>query len=78
MKNILVVGGAGYIGSHTVKRLAEKGFHPVVLDNLSKGHKEAVSQYPFELGDLGDKARLTEVFKKHKIDAVMHFAAFID
>lgn len=78
MKNILVVGGAGYIGSHTVKMLAEKGYNPVVYDNLSKGHREAVAGYPFELGDLGDKARLAEVFKKHHIDAVMHFAAFIE
>ncbi len=78
MKNILVIGGAGYIGSHTVKMLAEKGYNPVVFDNLSKGHKEAVANYPFELGNLGDKVRLTEVFKKHAIDAVMHFAAFIE
>ncbi len=78
MKNILVIGGAGYIGSHTVKMLAEKGYNPVVFDNLSKGHREAVANYPFELGDLGDKAPLAEVFKKHHIDAVMHFAAFIE
>ena len=78
MKNILVIGGAGYIGSHTVKMLAAKGYNPVVFDNLSKGHREAVSAYPFEEGDLGDKARLTEVFQKHHIDAVMHFAAFIE
>ena len=78
MKNILVIGGAGYIGSHTVKMLAEKGYNPVVFDNLSKGHREAVEKYPFELGDLGDKTRLAEVFKKHQIDAVMHFAAFIE
>lgn len=78
MKNILVVGGAGYIGSHTVKMLAEKGYNPIVYDNLSKGHREAVANYPFELGDLGDKTRLNEVFKKYKIDAVMHFAAFIE
>ena len=78
MKNILVIGGAGYIGSHTVKMLAQKGYNPVVFDNLSKGHREAVANYPFELGDLGDKARLAEVFKKHQIDAVMHFAAFIE
>ena len=77
MKNILVIGGAGYIGSHTVKMLAEKGYNPVVYDNLSKGHREAVKDYPFEMGDLGDAVRLSEVFKKHKIDAVMHFAAFI-
>lgn len=78
MKNILVIGGAGYIGSHTVKMLAEKGYNPVVLDNLSKGHREAVAAYPFELGDLGDKKRLAEVFQKYHIDAVMHFAAFIE
>lgn len=78
MKNILVVGGAGYIGSHTVKMLAEKGYNPVVYDNLSKGHKEAVEGFAFEEGDLGDKARLSEVFKKHHIEAVMHFAAFIE
>lgn len=78
MKNILVIGGAGYIGSHTVKMLAAKGYNPVVFDNLSKGHRKAVSAYPFEEGDLGDKARLAEVFQKHHIDAVMHFAAFIE
>ena len=78
MKNILVIGGAGYIGSHTVRMLAAKGYNPVVLDNLSKGHKEAVQGYPFELADLGDKARLAETFKKYNIEAVMHFAAFAE
>ncbi len=78
MKNILVIGGAGYIGSHTVKMLAKQGYNPVVFDNLSKGHREAVTNYPFELGDLGDKTRLAEVFKKYAIEAVMHFAAFIE
>ena len=78
MKNILVIGGAGYIGSHTVKMLASKGYNPVILDNLSKGHKEAVQGYPFELADLGDKARLAETFKKYNIEAVMHFAAFAE
>lgn len=78
MKNILVIGGAGYIGSHMVRMLAKQGYNPVVFDNLSKGHKEAVANYPFELGDLGDKARLTEVFKKYGIEAVMHFAAFAE
>ena len=47
MKNILVIGGAGYIGSHTVRMLAAKGYNPVVFDNLSKGHQEAVANYPF-------------------------------
>ncbi len=78
LKNILVIGGAGYIGSHTVKMLAEKGYNPVVLDNLSKGHKEAVLNIPLELGNLGDKDRLAEVFQTHAIEAVMHFAAFIE
>ena len=78
MKNILVVGGAGYIGSHVVKMLATQGYNPVVYDNLSKGHREAVQGHPFELGDLGDKTRLAEVFKKYNIEAVMHFAAFIE
>lgn len=78
MKNILVIGGAGYIGSHMVRMLAKQGYNPVVFDNLSKGHREAVANHPFELGDLGDKARLTEVFKKYGIEAVMHFAAFAE
>ena len=78
MKNILVIGGAGYIGSHMVRMLAKQGYNPVVFDNLSKGHREAVANYPFELGDLRDKARLTEVFKKYGIEAVMHFAAFAE
>lgn len=78
MKNILVIGGAGYIGSHMVRMLAKQGYNPVVFDNLSKGHREAVANYPFELGDLGDKTRLTEVFKKYGIEAVMHFAAFAE
>lgn len=78
MKNILVVGGAGYIGSHTVKMLRAQGYSPVVYDNLSKGHRQAVEEVPFEEGDLGDKARLAEVFAKHHIEAVMHFAAFIE
>lgn len=78
MKNILVIGGAGYIGSHTVKLLAQKNYTPIVFDNLSKGHPEAVKGYTLEKGNLHDKKRLTEVFKKYHIDAVMHFAAFIE
>ena len=78
MKNILVIGGAGYIGSHTVRLLAKQGYNPVVFDNLSKGHPEAVKGYPLEQGDLGDKTRLTDVLKKYRIEAVMHFAAFIE
>ena len=78
METILVIGGAGYIGSHTVRRLAQKGYIPVVFDNLSKGHREAILNVPFEQGDLGDEKRLAEVFRKYPISAVMHFAAFIE
>lgn len=73
--NILVTGGAGYIGSHTAKVLATSGHTPVVLDNLSNGHEWAVRWGPFERGDLGDPAWLTGVFHRHRIEAVVHFAA---
>lgn len=78
MKNILVVGGAGYIGSHCVKMLKEKGYNPVVYDNLSKGHKQALRGVKLVKGDLGDKKKLAATFKKYDICAVMHFAAFIE
>lgn len=80
MKNILVIGGAGYIGSHTVKLLKETGFNPIIYDNLSKGHKEVADILDVKLiiGDLGDKQKLKETFELEKIDAVMHFAAFIE
>lgn len=81
-KNILIIGGAGYIGSHTVKAMHEKKYKIVVLDNLSKGHKEALSaidpSIPFYQGDLSDQGLLTQIFTKHSIDVVMHFAAFIE
>lgn len=75
-KCILVVGGAGYIGSHMVKDLLRADYPVVVLDNLSTGHRELVPGGDFIEGDLGDSALLDQVFSKHKIDAVMHFAAF--
>ena len=66
MENILVVGGAGYIGSHVVKMLKEQGFNPVVYDNLSTGFRKAVDKnIPFVKGDLGDKTLLKKVFKKY-------------
>lgn len=78
MKNILVMGGAGYIGSHTVKHLVENGYNVIVADNLSMGHKEAVNpNAKFEIADLMDKESLRVVFKKYPIDTVIHFAAFI-
>jgi len=76
MSEILIVGGAGYIGSHMGKYLHGKGLNPVVLDNLSYGHKEAVQWGPFYEGELDDENLLAGIFKKHDIKAVMHFAAF--
>ncbi len=77
MKSILVMGGAGYIGSHTVKHLIEQGYRCVVADNLSSGHREAVHpQAAFEEADLLDPVSLEAVFSKYDFEAVLHFAAF--
>ncbi|WP_170457032.1 UDP-glucose 4-epimerase GalE [Ruegeria arenilitoris] len=75
MKNILVTGGAGYIGSHACKALAQAGYVPVTYDNLVTGWQDAVKFGPFEQGDLLDRARLEQVFAKYQPAAVMHFAA---
>ncbi|MEM9126290.1 MAG: UDP-glucose 4-epimerase GalE [Pseudomonadota bacterium] len=75
MKTILVTGGAGYIGSHACKALKAAGYVPVTLDNFDTGWRDAVKFGPYEEGDLLDRARLDEVFAKHKPVAVMHFAA---
>ena len=72
---ILVTGGAGYIGSHTAKVLSRAGHAPVVLDNLSYGHEWAVKWGPFERGDLADTEFLASVFRRHRPEAVVHFAA---
>lgn len=76
--NVLVAGGAGYIGSHTVKRLKEAGHNPVIYDNVSRGHKEVVDilRVPAIIADLNDKATLAKALRDHKIDTVMHFAAY--
>jgi UDP-arabinose 4-epimerase len=76
--NILVTGGAGYIGSHTVKAIAEAGHNPIVADNLEKGHDWAVRWGQFEFCELSDPAAIDAIFQKHAIDAVIHFAAYIE
>src|SRR5882757_1189414 len=78
MENILVAGGAGYIGSHTCLDLFNKGFRPIVYDNLSNGHAEFVKWGPLETGDIRDRNRLDDVLKKYKPRAIMHFAAAIE
>jgi UDP-glucose 4-epimerase len=74
---VLVVGGAGYIGSHMVKMLLGAGHEVITLDNLSSGHRDAVLGGTFVEGDLADPACLAQVFKQHQPEAVMHFASYI-
>ena len=74
---VLVLGGAGYIGSHTVKALCDEGTDVVVVDNLVTGYEKAIdSRARFYKGDLKDRAFLDDLFSREKIDAVIHFAAF--
>ncbi|MGI6295940.1 MAG: UDP-glucose 4-epimerase GalE [Armatimonadota bacterium] len=73
---ILVTGGLGYVGSHAVKLLVERGEKVICLDNLIFGHKQASSGSEIVIGDIGDQALLRQIFTSNKIDAVMHFAAF--
>lgn len=75
MTNILVTGGAGYIGSHACKALAAAGYTPITFDNLVTGWHDAVKFGPFEQGDLLDRAALDQVFAAYQPEAVMHFAA---
>jgi len=76
-KNVLVVGGAGYIGSHCVRQLVAAGHRPIVLDNLVYGHRAAVdASIPFYEAELGDEAAVGAILDKEKIDVVMHFAAY--
>ena len=75
-KQILVTGGAGYIGSHCCKALSSLGYVPITIDNLSTGWKDAVKYGPFENVDLQDKTSIDKIFQKYSPVAVMHFAAF--
>lgn len=74
---VLVTGGAGYIGSHVVRQLAQAGHDIVVFDNLSTGYRWAVTAGELVVGDLADETAIDDVFTKHKFDAVLHFAAHI-
>jgi len=75
-KNILVTGGAGYIGSHTCKILAQEEYQPIAFDNLSSGHTWAAKWGPLEQGDILDRAALDRVIEKYSPSACLHFAAF--
>ena len=75
---VLVAGGAGYIGSHVCKALAEAGFDPVCYDTLERGHEWAVRWGALERGDIGDATRLDEVFARYRPHAVVHLAGYIE
>jgi UDP-glucose-4-epimerase GalE len=75
---VLVTGGAGYIGSHVCKALAEAGAQPICLDTLEKGHEWAVRWGPLERGDIGDAERVDEVFLRHRPRIVVHLAGYIE
>jgi UDP-arabinose 4-epimerase len=74
-RNILVTGGAGYIGSHACKALAQRGLQPIAFDNLKRGSRSAVKWGPLVVGDVMNKQELRQTIERHRIDAVMHFAA---
>jgi UDP-glucose-4-epimerase GalE len=73
---VLVTGGAGYVGSHAAKRLAESGHDVVIVDNLAEGHRPSVGNLPFVAADLLERERVAALMKERAIEAVMHFAAF--
>lgn len=73
---VLVTGGAGYVGSHAAKLLAEHGHYVLVVDNLAEGHRAAVGKLPLIVADVLERERIVGLIKEHRIDAVMHFAAY--
>lgn len=73
---VLVTGGAGYVGSHAAKFLAESGHEVVIVDSLAEGHRAAVGKLPLVVADLIDQQQITDLLKSERIEAVMHFAAF--
>ncbi len=75
-QSVLVTGGAGYIGSHACKALAQAGYTPVAYDNLSRGHRHAVRWGPLVEGNVSDRAAVAAALKAYDVSAVMHFAAF--
>ncbi len=77
-QTVLVTGGAGYIGSHTAKALARAGHRPVVFDDLSNGHREAVRWGPLVEGDVRDSMAVSACMQKHEVSAVIHFAGLIE
>jgi len=78
MGAILVTGGAGYIGSHIVRILADAGDDVVVIDDLSKGHRAAVGSARLVVGDMGDRALLADLLRRHDIEFIVHMAAFCE
>jgi len=77
-RTVLVAGGAGFIGSHVCKALAEAGDRPVVIDTLEKGHAWAVKWGPLERTDIGDATTIAEIFRRHRPRAVVHLAGYIE
>lgn len=78
MSTVLVTGGAGYIGSHTIRELTAAGHEILIYDSLEKGHAAAVSNYRLIVGDLHDGLKLDRIFREFHIEAVVHFAAYIE
>lgn len=78
MAVVMAVGGAGYIGSHVVRALKEDNRDVIVVDNLSKGHIEAIKGIPFEKADIKDQEAIKNIIKKYNVDSVIHFAASIE